>query len=143
MLYAIIDGAYRPAQNGVCACAFIIKNDKSEVVYRYSKRIGAGIGFSNNYAEYYSILEAFRWFSCRNEKELTIASDSKLVINQMNGEWKVNGGAYYEVYLRAKKLATSLTDEGKILKYNWVPREYLLEADRLANQAILGKEVNE
>ena len=140
MLYAITDGSCQPNPHGVCACAFIIKNNKSKVIYKFSKRIGAGIGYTNNVGEYTALLEVLRWFSSNEEKELTIASDSKLVINQMNGKWKVNGGAYYEVYLRAKGLAASLIDEGKVLRYNWVPREYTLEADSLANKAISGKE---
>ena len=140
MIYAVIDGLCRPNPGGVCACAFIIKDDKGRVICQFSKIVGAGIGYTNNVAEYYAVIEALEWFSYREDKELTIVSDSKLVINQMNGVWKVNGGAYYEAYLKAKMLFDLLTVErGKVVKFNWVPRGFTLDADKLANQAIINR----
>ena len=58
-------------------------------------------------------------------------SDSLLLVNQMNGKWKVNQGAYKERSIKARALA----EEFKSLEFRWIPREMNSKADGLTREA--------
>jgi probable phosphoglycerate mutase len=59
--------------------------------------------------------------------------DSKLVVEQMSGNWKIKHPDMKPLALRANALAPFGTT------YTWVPREQNKHADRLANEALDGK----
>ena len=59
--------------------------------------------------------------------------DSKLVVEQMSGNWKIKHPDMRPLALEANRLAPSGTT------YTWVPREQNKHADRLANEALDGK----
>ena len=59
--------------------------------------------------------------------------DSKLVVEQMSGRWKIKHADMQPLALEANRLAPSGTT------YTWVPREQNTHADRLANEALDGK----
>src|SRR2546421_2608415 len=59
---------------------------------------------TNNEAEYYALLKALDLIAEKgtgkvpgNIGEMLVRSDSKLVVNQVNGEWRVGGGRGSEV----------------------------------------------
>jgi len=106
------------------------------VVFRDGKRTHsehglAGHSVTNNYAEYYCLIKALEHLEARRDEDITVFSDSTLLVNQMNGKWRFKGGAYSEKYLRAKELAGTFTK----LRFEWVPRERNSEADELTNIA--------
>ena len=106
------------------------------VVYENGKRTHAehgvaGHGVTNNYAEYFCLIKALEHLAARREDEVTVFSDSKLLVNQMKGEWRFKRGAYSDKYLRAKELVGGFSK----LKFEWVPRERNSEADELTNIA--------
>jgi len=106
------------------------------VVYKNGKRIHAehglaGHGVTNNYAEYFCLVKALERLAAHHDEEITIFSDSTLLVNQMKGKWRFKGGAYSEKYLSAKELAGGFSK----LRFEWVPRERNSEADELTNIA--------
>ena len=58
--------------------------------------------------------------------------DSKLVVEQMSGRWKVKHPDLAQLHAQARTLASQF---GRI-SYAWVPRERNKHADRLANEAM-------
>jgi ribonuclease HI len=106
------------------------------VVYEKGKRAHAEKGVAgqvvtNNYAEYFCLVKALQHLAKRSDDEITIFSDSMLLVNQMKGDWKFKGGAYGERYLEAKELAEGFPK----LRFEWIPRERNSEADELTNIA--------
>jgi ribonuclease HI len=88
---------------------------------------------SNNVAEYAALCEALRFLENWNMTQslIEVRSDSRLLVNQMAGEWKFHKGLYEQWYLEAKELVKSF---GKI-SFKWVPRERNEEADALSREA--------
>jgi len=106
------------------------------VVYEDGKRTHAehglaGHGVTNNYAEYFCLIKALEHLAAHSDDEITVFSDSTLLVNQMNGKWRFKGGAYSDKYLRAKELVAGFPR----LKFEWIPREKNSEADELTNIA--------
>jgi probable phosphoglycerate mutase len=58
--------------------------------------------------------------------------DSKLVVEQMSGRWKVKHPDLIELHAQAGKLASRFDR----ISYEWVPRARNSHADRLANEAM-------
>ncbi len=106
------------------------------VIYRDGKRIHsdhglAGHGVTNNFAEYLCLIKALEHLEAHRDEEVTVFSDSTLLVNQMAEKWKFKGGAYGEKYLQAKELARRFSK----LRFEWIPREKNWEADELTNIA--------
>ena len=58
--------------------------------------------------------------------------DSKLVVEQMSGRWKVKHPDLVVLNREARGLAAQFA----VITYNWIPREENKHADRLANEAM-------
>ena len=58
--------------------------------------------------------------------------DSKLVVEQMSGRWKVKHPDLIELHAQARSLAARF----ERISYAWIPRARELHADRLANEAM-------
>ncbi|TMI22001.1 ribonuclease HI family protein [Candidatus Bathyarchaeota archaeon] len=85
---------------------------------------------TNNEAEYYALLKALaliteRWADKATGRiqggigEILIRSDSQLVVNQVNGEWRVEDSKLIELSEEARDSSKKL---GRV-KLEWVPRE--------------------
>src|SRR5256885_14479836 len=68
---------------------------------------------TNNEAEYYALLKALDLIAEKgtgkvpgNIGEMLVRSDSKLVVNQVNGEWRNGGGEQYQMRKQARGKAT-------------------------------------
>ena len=106
------------------------------VVYWDGKRIKedcavVGENVTNNYAEYAGLVQALKYLDRYREERIVIRSDSKLLVNQMKGEWRARKGQYLEKHQEARKLA----ERFKQLEFGWIPREKNKEADRLSRIA--------
>jgi ribonuclease HI len=88
---------------------------------------------TNNEAEY---LWAYFWIKRAIELWATaieLYMDSKLVISQLNWEWKIKKDELRVIHADIKKL---LTGSKVKMTYNWVRREDNIQADRLSNIAM-------
>ncbi len=85
---------------------------------------------TNNEAEYYALLKALalieeRWADKSNGRiqgnvgEILVRSDSQLVVNQVNGQWRVEDSKLIELSEEARD---SLKKLGPV-RLEWVPRE--------------------
>jgi ribonuclease HI len=90
---------------------------------------------SNNVAEYSGFIAILEYL-IENELEgshITIYGDSKLVIEQMKGNWRMVKGFYLPFAKRAKELVRNF----KKLKLVWIPREQNSIADELSKAELL------
>ncbi len=89
-------------------------------------------GATNNVAEYMGLMKGLEWVvENRPGMDLVVRGDSRLVIMQMRGEFKVKSKRLLPLYRRCKELEARLGE----VTYEWVPREENREADRLSEMA--------
>jgi len=87
---------------------------------------------SNNVAEYLGMIAGVRRaIEIDPEAALTVRMDSKLVVEQMSGRWKIKHPAMAELAARAREALI-----GTPVRFEWVPRLENSRADRLANRAM-------
>ena len=110
-------------------------------VFEFKKAIGIA---TNNDAEYRALIEALEQirnskFEIRNNsqklnfqnlKQIQFFSDSKLMVNQVKGLFKVKNGKIKEYMLKIRGLEQEINLP---ISYHYVPREENVEADRLVN----------
>ncbi|MEY4418145.1 MAG: hypothetical protein RIQ88_583 [Actinomycetota bacterium] len=91
------------------------------------------IGVStNNVAEYQAVLTGIQLANeLAQESELLIRMDSKLVIEQLSGNWKVKHENMVDMF---QQVITALGK--RKVSFEWIPREQNSRADKLANQAM-------
>ena len=113
-------------------------------VTRNGRVLRTGHGFdgepvSNNHAEYAGVIAALESVAEFPDEEIVVKSDSKMLVNQMSGDWKVSkkafrsrdSSSYVEKYLEAKQLALKFSR----LRFVWIPREENPDADALSRVA--------
>lgn len=87
---------------------------------------------SNNVAEYKAMIAGVRRaIELDPEAVLTVRMDSKLVVEQMSGRWKIKHPDMAELAAEARQLLT-----GTPVRFEWIPREQNSRADHLANRAM-------
>ena len=124
------DGASK-GNPGKAGCGALI-NENSQIsqnktIWKGHKYLG---NTTNNVAEYNGLILGLEQAKEMKLTELIIKGDSKLVIEQMKGNYKVNAPHLIPLYKRAKEL------EPAIVTYEYIPRKQNAEADQLANDAI-------
>lgn len=99
-----------------------------EVIAERAEHIGVA---TNNVAEYRGLIAGLELFNEHApEAELEVRMDSKLVIEQMSGNWKIKHPDMRPLATAAHRLAPFGT------KWTWIPRERNKHADRLLNEAL-------
>lgn len=86
---------------------------------------------TNNYAEYYGLLRGMELALENDILEIEIFGDSSLVINQMNGLWKVKSDNIKPLY----NLCLQLKNKFNNISFNHVLRKFNKRADEMANKA--------
>ena len=124
------DGASR-SNPGPASYGGVIYNENSEEIASYKKYIGK---HTNNVAEYLGCFAGIQVCIQENIKNLTVYGDSKLVIEQVSGRWKVRSDNIKPIYLEIKKVLDTKPFETIIFKH--VRRHNNKRADELANQAL-------
>lgn len=92
---------------------------------------------TNNVAEYRGLIAGLEEARRIGANQVTVQMDSKLVVEQMSGRWKVKHPDMIELFGQAKAVASDFDS----ISYRWIPREKNKHADRLANEAMDGKPV--
>lgn len=92
-----------------------------------------GLGVTtNNVAEYRGLIAGLRAAAELGATAVDVRMDSKLVVEQMSGRWKIRHAALQPLALQARELASQFDQ----VRYEWVPRAQNAHADRLANEAM-------
>lgn len=87
---------------------------------------------SNNVAEYKGMIAGVRRaIELDPDAELLVRLDSKLVVEQMSGRWKIKHPAMAELAAEAREILT-----GTPVRFQWIPRLENSRADKLANLAM-------
>ena len=87
---------------------------------------------SNNVAEYKGMIAGVRRaIDIDADAELLVRLDSKLVVEQMSGRWKIKHPAMAELAAEAREILT-----GTPVRFEWMPRLQNSRADKLANLAM-------
>ena len=104
--------------------------ETGEVIAEDATAIGVA---SNNVAEYSGLIAGLRLAEeFAPGADIEVRMDSKLVVEQMSGRWKIKHPDMKPLAMEANRLAPFGTT------YTWVPREQNKHADRLANEALDG-----
>jgi ribonuclease HI len=95
--------------------------------------IGRGIGpATNNVAEYTACLEGLRLAEEHGARRVTVRSDSRLLVEQLSGRFRVKNATLIRLHTEVRKVARGFEE----VAFEHVPREENAEADRLANQGV-------
>ncbi|WP_460698114.1 bifunctional RNase H/acid phosphatase [Nocardia thraciensis] len=87
---------------------------------------------TNNVAEYRGLIAGLEAAAELGAREVDIRMDSKLVVEQMSGRWKVKHAAMIPLADRARRLVAGFDR----VEFEWIPRAENSHADRLANDAM-------
>jgi ribonuclease HI len=133
VLRVFIDGTVEPVNPGGVGAVGIVVYRGNVRILQMGKVVGKGTEMSNNRAEYEALREVLQWLldNSLSEENISVNSDSSLLVNQMQGKWKVNGGLFFTTYKESKQLAQRFPN----LRFNWIQREENEEADLLARNA--------
>lgn len=136
MIQAWFDGAVEPHNpSGHGGIGVVVRRD-SEVIYTEASYMGRWNSLSNNCAEYAAVIAALRYLLREGITEATVYGDADMVVNQLNGKWRVKGGAYVPYFREAYTLRSRLPQ----VSIQWIPREMNCAADDLSKVAV-GKRV--
>jgi ribonuclease HI len=122
------DGGAR-GNPGPAAYGYVLEAEDGTVLDARGERIGVA---TNNVAEYRALVEGLRRAVELGVDELTVVSDSELIVRQMRGEYRVKSPALRALSLEAAELARRL----RRVEYTAVRREHNELADRLVNEAL-------
>ncbi|NBE92961.1 bifunctional RNase H/acid phosphatase [Nonomuraea sp. KC401] len=89
---------------------------------------------TNNVAEYRGLIAGLTAVLdlAGDGASVAVRMDSKLVVEQMAGRWKIKNEGLRPLALEAGSLARRL----RVTEWTWIPRERNKHADRLANEAM-------
>jgi ribonuclease HI len=124
-----IDGAAR-GNPGPAAFAYVIRRDGQVL----SEEAGCLGTTTNNFAEYTALVRALQRAAELGGENLLIRSDSQLLVNQMNGQYRVKNAQLKLLYDEA----CQLRDQFRSVEIRHVPRAENSHADRLCNEALDG-----
>lgn len=125
------DGGSR-GNPGPAAFGAVLKNARTgEVLAEIGETIGVA---TNNVAEYRGLIAGLRMAAeLTPQAGIEVRMDSRLVVEQMSGTWKVKHPSMQPLAAEAKALAPVGT------VFTWVPRDRNRHADRLGNEALDGR----
>ena len=111
-----------------------IKDNDCIVLMKEQGFVGKGSGMSNNVAEYAGALHILKYLAPRPPGRVTIHGDSNLVINQLNGKWRIKKGLYLSIATETKELLDYLRGLGWQINFCWIPREQNEDCDGLSKK---------
>lgn len=123
-----IDGASR-GNPGPAGIGVMMIGGGGEVVERLHRGIGEA---TNNVAEYRALLLALERALEAGATDVTVCSDSELLVRQLQGRYRVKHPALQPLFAKARELISAF----RHFEIRHVPRELNAEADALANRGI-------
>ena len=116
--------------SGPAAIGVVLKDPKYRDVDEVSKQIG--LARNHHEAEYKALIEGLKLARRHGINRIRVFLDSALVVNTVNGDWKLEPEHLRDLCTKACVLIKEFAD----IKVCWVPREMNLEADALASRAL-------
>jgi ribonuclease HI len=129
LLIVEADGGSRgnPGQAG--SGTLVIDGASGEILAEIGLYVGIA---SNNVAEYKGMIAGVKKaIAIDPHAELHVRMDSKLVVEQMSGRWKIKHPDMADLAAEARRVLS-----GTPVSFEWIPRAENSRADRLANEAM-------
>lgn len=132
------DGGSR-GNPGYAAAGVVFYNEKGQSFKKYSQYLGESL--TNNEAEYLAVIFALKKFKQLFGKkiakisEVQIKSDSKLLVKQLRGRYKIVEPKIQSLFL----VLWNLKLDFKKIKFSFISRDKNKEADFLVNEALDNK----
>lgn len=114
---------------GPSAIAFVLQNEKGKILDQGGKFLGK---LTNNEAEYLALLWGMKEALNHLPAQLTCHLDSELVVNQLNGFYRIKKPHLAKLIIQARELEKQFAK----VTYVYVPREENDGADALVNKAL-------
>lgn len=127
-LFLFTDGGSR-SNPGPAATGIVIKNAEGEILASYGEYLGVQ---TNNYAEYKAIISALAKAKTLGATEVVCVLDSKLVVEQLSGNWKIK----HENIRPLAHEARGLMNQFDKVTLKHVLREKNKEADAEVNKVL-------
>lgn len=123
------DGGSRGNPGISGAGAVVIDAESGKVLKEISEAVGIA---TNNVAEYTAVLLGLEAaLEIDSNASILVRMDSKLVVEQMSGRWKIKHPDMMALGAKVQKLIAN-----KDISFIWIPREQNVLADALANKAM-------
>ena len=126
VLYA--DGGAR-GNPGPAGIGVVLKNENGEVLGEIAESIGEA---TNNVAEYRALIAGLELALAKGVTDLDVFMDSKLIVSQLKGEWKIKNDRLRTLAVRGRSLLNRFPHS----TIQYVQREHNSDADKLANQGM-------
>lgn len=123
------DGGAR-GNPGPAATGIVIKDESNKTIAAYGEYLG---NTTNNIAEYSALISALKKAKTLGGTKVICRADSKLVIEQVSGRWKVKEPHLQTLVLEAYTLLQGFKN-GYSLQH--IPREKNKEADAEVNKVL-------
>lgn len=128
LLIVNCDGAAR-GNPGPAGIGVVVADDNGRTVATLAEGLDPT---TNNVAEYRAAIEGLRLAAEQGARVILLRSDSKLLIEQLSGRFRVKNPTLQRLHEEARTLMNGFAD----VTLEHVPRELNTEADRLANEAV-------
>lgn len=125
MITAYIDGGARGNPGSAGYGVHILDESGATIAELYE---GIGVA-TNNVAEYRGLLAALEWAVAHGHTRLHVKSDSLLLVEQINGNYRVKNEGLIPLYRQARHLMARVGT----VTVEHVRRELNKDADRLSN----------
>ncbi|MFD3591185.1 bifunctional RNase H/acid phosphatase [Nocardia sp. NPDC058640] len=109
--------------------AVVFADDHVRVLAERKEYIGVA---TNNVAEYRGLIAGLAASAELGARVVAVRMDSKLVVEQMSGRWKIKHPSMIPLAEQARALVAGFD----AVSFEWIPRAENSHADRLANEAM-------
>ena len=128
-IFIYTDGASR-GNPGPCSLGLQVFDSKKNLIYEESLYLEDQN--TNNFAEYKAVLRALELAVQNKAQEMTLFSDSQLLIYQLQKKYKVKSAKLKPIFLACQSFLSQIPQ----FSFQHIPREQNKGADALANQAL-------
>lgn len=134
------DGGSR-GNPGVAGFGALVREER-----RVLRELAAPLGrVSNNVAEYTGLIVGLRAAheeAAGEPVRVEVRMDSKLVVEQMSGRWKIKHADMQRLAVEAREVVRAIEADGGSVSYEWIPRAQNKAADALSNEGMDGHHVD-
>ena len=127
------DGGAR-GNPGPAGIGVVVRDGAGKVIGEISKAIGET---TNNVAEYTAVIEGLKLALELGVTDIEVRIDSKLVVSQLSGDWKIKSDGLRGLAVEARRLLNRFSSA----KLTHVGRDQNADADKLVNQALDAQEL--
>ncbi|MDR8019135.1 reverse transcriptase-like protein [Nesterenkonia aerolata] len=122
------DGGSR-GNPGIAGSGALVRDSQGRILATRATPIGRA---SNNVAEYTGLIDGLRLArDIDDSAEIEVRMDSKLVVEQMSGRWKIKHEDMRRLAAEASAILPMMN-----LTFTWIPRAQNGDADALSNEAM-------